>query len=380
MAVTQQPEKREIAVRDLPTLVAKSSDARKAIAPFLPEGVSLDRVAASLHVALTKDRAAWKKEGPTPLERCSPMSVFMAVAKIVQWGLEAGETAHLVPFGAECVPVAGYKGIVELVMGSGVVRGVHVRCRYENEFYRETVGTTVEVVHRPIGLPSARGALVGAYVIFDLRGGALPVVKYMSVEEIDIIRQKYSKQHKEGKVQAWYAEKTVIIHGAKVLPKNPRLAKTLAVFDQIEAAELSLAIPDGLRQLESGTASFTLPDEREETTPRVAASSESVAPQPAEPPARERSTREDAFDGAEAIESEDASLFSQPAAEATGKPQHAEGGPACPKCEGLMWDNRNAKRNPKAPDFKCKGRECEGVIWPAGEGEVRDAQGNRQKA
>ena len=26
--------------------------------------------------------------------------------------------------------------------------------------------------------------------------------------------------------------------------------------------------------------------------------------------------------------------------------------PNCPKCEGPMWDNREGKRNPKAPDFK----------------------------
>jgi hypothetical protein len=38
--------------------------------------------------------------------------------------------------------------------------------------------------------------------------------------------------------------------------------------------------------------------------------------------------------------------------------------PNCPKCEGPMWDNRVGKRNPKAPDFKCKDRECDGVVWP----------------
>ena len=29
-----------------------------------------------------------------------------------------------------------------------------------------------------------------------------------------------------------------------------------------------------------------------------------------------------------------------------------------------MWDNRLSKRNPKAPDFKCRDRSCDGVIWP----------------
>jgi hypothetical protein len=43
----------------------------------------------------------------------------------------------------------------------------------------------------------------------------------------------------------------------------------------------------------------------------------------------------------------------------------AEDGPVCPKCGGPMWDNRSTKRNPRAPDYKCRDRSCEGVIWPA---------------
>lgn len=40
------------------------------------------------------------------------------------------------------------------------------------------------------------------------------------------------------------------------------------------------------------------------------------------------------------------------------------GAPTCPKCGGRMWDNRASKRNPKAPDFKCRDRRCDGVLWP----------------
>lgn len=39
--------------------------------------------------------------------------------------------------------------------------------------------------------------------------------------------------------------------------------------------------------------------------------------------------------------------------------------PSCPKCGGRMWDNRLSKRNPKAPDYKCRNRSCDGVIWPS---------------
>lgn len=35
----------------------------------------------------------------------------------------------------------------------------------------------------------------------------------------------------------------------------------------------------------------------------------------------------------------------------------------CPKCEGAMWDNRESKRNPKAPDYKCKDKSCDGAVW-----------------
>ena len=36
----------------------------------------------------------------------------------------------------------------------------------------------------------------------------------------------------------------------------------------------------------------------------------------------------------------------------------------CPICKGAMWDNRADKKNPRAPDFKCADKNCEGVIWP----------------
>lgn len=40
----------------------------------------------------------------------------------------------------------------------------------------------------------------------------------------------------------------------------------------------------------------------------------------------------------------------------------------CPKCAGAMFDNRQTKRNPKAPDYKCKDKGCDGVVWPEKKG------------
>jgi hypothetical protein len=57
--------------------------------------------------------------------------------------------------------------------------------------------------------------------------------------------------------------------------------------------------------------------------------------------------------------------------EHAGQPQAGPDNPPCPKCGGPMWDDRQNKRNPNAPDFKCKNKPkakgepgCEGVIWP----------------
>ncbi len=47
--------------------------------------------------------------------------------------------------------------------------------------------------------------------------------------------------------------------------------------------------------------------------------------------------------------------------------------PPCPKCGGKVWDNRAGKRNPKAPDFKCRDRSCEGVVWPSKQDETQAA-------
>jgi hypothetical protein len=40
-----------------------------------------------------------------------------------------------------------------------------------------------------------------------------------------------------------------------------------------------------------------------------------------------------------------------------------------------MWDNRLSKRNPKAPDYKCRNRSCDGVIWPAKPGQRASTNG-----
>ena len=75
------------------------------------------------------------------------------------------------------------------------------------------------------------------------------------------------------------------------------------------------------------------------------------APEPAQP--------------AESIEREtELPLAEEPSLSRADAGPRASNEPDCPKCGGRMWDNRLTKRNPKAPDYKCRDRSCDGVIWP----------------
>src|SRR5690349_18411456 len=106
-----------LAKRSMKPLVALLSheEAKARILPFLPEGTNYERVIAAVQLEAMKNPA---------ILNCTPESTVLAVAKIQQWGLEPGITAHLVPFGKTLTPIADYKGIAQLMIGSRAVRHV----------------------------------------------------------------------------------------------------------------------------------------------------------------------------------------------------------------------------------------------------------------
>ena len=48
----------------------------------------------------------------------------------------------------------------------------------------------------------------------------------------------------------------------------------------------------------------------------------------------------------------------------------------CPDCGGAMWDNRETKRSPKRPDYKCKNRQCDKAVWLEKKGAAPAPNGN----
>lgn len=65
--------------------------------------------------------------------------------------------------------------------------------------------------------------MVRVYCVIRLPFGN-SVHRSFSLEEVETIRQTYSKQWKKGPMPKWYMEKTAVIHTAKYLPKSSKFA------------------------------------------------------------------------------------------------------------------------------------------------------------
>lgn len=224
-----------------------SEAARRHIEPLLPKGVEYRRVMATVAVAARTN---------PDLLKCEAWSIVTAVAKIQQWGLEIGETAHLVPFKGKVTPIADYKGLAHLLRVSGAVRHLETRCVYEGDEFEYEQGLEPKLRHVPSTDVAKRGKLRGAYVVIRLPFGQSSF-EYMPIEDIEAIRKQYSKQWGPDKVKecpAWYAKKTVVRQAAKLLPKTGKLAEAMRVID--DDTELEFAA-----QGETLTATARLLDE-----------------------------------------------------------------------------------------------------------------------
>jgi phage RecT family recombinase len=296
-------------------VLARVDEQRAMIETYLPAGVDLAQIKTDIALAVRKV--------PKILD-CTPESILIAAAEIQRWGLQIGTTAYLVPYGTECTPVADYKGLEELVTGSGVARALRKAAVYENDYRFEIyLGSRNEVVHEPMWKGGKRGALLGAYCI-AIVGQGEQLITYMRLEEIEVIR-KQSKQWKPEKAgpecPEWYAIKTAVRRSCKTLPKNPRLATVMARLAAADRLEFGDADPE--RALEEGDYTIETP--------------EAAPAAPQQRPAHISADGEDRRDEPEA---------------------------RCPVCTGEMWDSRDRKTNPKAPDFQCKDNSCKGVYWP----------------
>ena len=126
---------------------------------------------------------------------CTPESVIGAIMRAAQLNLEPDNVlgrAYLVPYGAECTLIIGYKGMIELARRSGQVKDFYANVVYENEPFEIEYGTDRHIKHSPLP-PEDRGVKkIGAYSICALVNG-VKSSHWLWTSEIEEIRDKYSK-------------------------------------------------------------------------------------------------------------------------------------------------------------------------------------------
>lgn len=191
-------------------------------AALLPKGYSPQRLIVGAMVAVSANPA---------LLKCDPRSVALALARIAAWSLDVGETAHLVPYGNVCTPVADYKGYVKLMLQGGARKVVAEAVR-DGEPFEFRRGTEEYLKHQPLGILKA--PITHAYAIAWLKG-MVPTFEVMTVEEIEVIRSK-SQQWAKGPLTRWYARKSAIRQLRKYVPMDPRLV-ALDTQDEIAVTE-----------------------------------------------------------------------------------------------------------------------------------------------
>lgn len=168
-------------------------------------------------------------------------SIIQSVLNISQVGLTLNpvlKLAHLVPRDGKCCLDVSYQGMVKLITDTGSVKNVYAHTIHSNDIFEQSMGTDVEIIHKP--KLNDRGDITGVYAVAILNDGKKQI-EVMNVSEINSIRDisESYKSFKSGKSknciwESFYdemARKTVIKRLCKYLPKTDKWEKIGKAID-----------------------------------------------------------------------------------------------------------------------------------------------------
>jgi recombination protein RecT len=224
----------------------QSDTLKSEVAKALPRHLTPDRFMRVAMTALTN----------TPkLAQCDHHSFFKCLLTLSQFGLEPdGRRAHLIPFNnrkrniMECQLILDYKGIVELVMRSGLVSMLHADVVRETDEFIYDCGEIK--THRPDFHKEDRGPVYAAYAKCVFRDGATKC-EVMTLSEINAIRKR-SKAKDDGPwVTDWneMAKKTVFRRLSKWLPLSAEIRDAFEADGDVLEVQAVASAPTSLDSL-----------------------------------------------------------------------------------------------------------------------------------
>ena len=235
------------------------------------------------NMALTYIRIGLSSVQKNPrLADCTPASVLASMIQSVQLGLEPDNIsglAYLVPFKNICTMIPGYKGLIQLMYRSAMVKDVIGDAVYSEDHYKYARSLPNGYEHEP-SMKADRGAFVAAYMHVRLMTGG-SVLRWMWSHQIEKIRLR-SPSVKSGRTCPWdtdfeaMAIKTAVRSGAKWVPSS---STTLSLAVALDEKAEGLTGDSGMIE-----GDFTVMDPPPEPPPSVAPSAPKPPAEKPQPP------------------------------------------------------------------------------------------------
>jgi phage RecT family recombinase len=184
---------------------------------------------------------------PNLIGRCTPASILQSVITCARFGLlPDGKQAVITAEDRTAVFIPTYRGYVELMYRSGLVKSVVTGLVYEGDewTFEPTAPAPLDFTHKPQILASAeeRGRPLFAYAFAWLDGGARSAVSIVTREQAEDTRDEFSKAYQRAeqtgaKDSFWHLRfddmwvKTAIRRLAKLVPTSAEL-RALAAVEQ----------------------------------------------------------------------------------------------------------------------------------------------------
>jgi recombination protein RecT len=214
-----------------------------AITEALPKSKGMDAERLS-RITLTT-----LKQNPKLLE-CSIESLLSCVLTSAQLGLEPNllGSCYFIPYKNTVSFQIGFRGMIDLCTRSGEVISITSNPVYEKDVFVEEYGSREEFRHIP-NRSKDRGKIIGFYAYANMRNGGFKA-EYMSIEEIEKIRDNHSISYKFDKQNSIWglhfeamASKTVIKKLIKTLPISIETQSAVAMDETTRKDITSEAMP-----------------------------------------------------------------------------------------------------------------------------------------
>jgi recombination protein RecT len=233
--------------------VSNTSLATKDANPVAAFSRFMDKLKPQMALALPKHltadrmtRLALTAFSTTPkLQACSANSIAGAIMTAAQLGLEPGVNGQgfLVPYGATCTFVPGWKGLVDIANRSGRC-AVWTGAVFQGDEFDYNLGDNPFIRHKP-GEEDEPDKLLYVYAVGRVRDSQYPVIEVWPMGKIWKHRNKYNKvgnKHYSFRDPEMYARKVPLLQVLKYMPSSIELSNAIAATHAAEEGRSTIIV------------------------------------------------------------------------------------------------------------------------------------------